>query len=156
MVIFFNKAKKIMHRDVQNIHEDDTVYDAVKKMNFFKISCLVVTRNSAPVAIITERDMLKRILVKNKDPTKTKIKDIMSMPLVTKKENTPISEIAKLMKDYAIRHIVIVSEEGKLIGIITQTDIVRYMRESLGKKLIIMYMVFGILIASIFFIYFLK
>ncbi|PLW79319.1 hypothetical protein C0585_08290 [Candidatus Woesearchaeota archaeon] len=133
MVFRLHKISKLMQKDVKTIEEDEPISKAIEVMNFYKISCIVVTRKGSPTGIITERDLINRMLAKSKCTKKGKVKEVMTTPIVTKESNFPTSKIVKLMNDYMIRHVPIVNE-GKVIGIVTQTDIVKYTQKAMRHR----------------------
>ena len=99
--------------------------DAVKIMNKHGIGCLVVMENENPIGIITERDLLNRVLAESKNPKKIRVQEIMSKHLIVGKPNLEIQEVIELMFDRKIKKIPIV-EDGKLLGLVTFTDLVSF------------------------------
>jgi predicted transcriptional regulator len=98
--------------------------DAVKIMNQHGIGCLVVMKNGSPIGIVTERDLLKKVLAESKNPKKIRVKEIMSKPLIVGKPDIKIEEVFKLMFERKIKKLPIV-EDGKLLGLVTFTDLLR-------------------------------
>ncbi|MHA1722978.1 MAG: CBS domain-containing protein [Candidatus Baldrarchaeia archaeon] len=119
------KVSDIMTRNVVTIEIGKTVREAVEIMNKKEIGCLIITKGGNPVGIVTERDILKKIVVKARDPEKTKIEEIMSTPLITGSPNMTLEDAAKLLVLRRIKKLPIV-EKGKLVGIVTLFDIVRW------------------------------
>ena len=72
-------VRDIMVRNVKTVRTDDTVLEAVKKMNKFRIGSVIVTNNGRPVGIITERNILQRIVEPSLDPAILRVKDIRKM-----------------------------------------------------------------------------
>ena len=118
------RVQQYMTPDVRTIDEKETVFTAVQTMTHYNISCLIVTRDSKAVGIVTERDIMRRVSLEGKDLKKIKIKDVMSTPLISKNSKTTINEVIALMSRYGVRRLVIMDED-ELKGIVTQTDIVR-------------------------------
>lgn len=119
------KVSDIMTRSIVTIEIGKSVREAVDIMNKKEIGCLVVTKEGDPVGIVTERDILKKIVVEGRDPEKTRIEEIMSHPLITGSPNMTLEEAAKLLVLRRIKKLPIL-EKGKLVGIITLFDIVRW------------------------------
>ena len=117
------RIKDFMVKDVIDVGAGATVWEAVGLMNKHEIGCLIVTKRSKPVGIVTERDMLKRVLAKLKDPRKVKVKEIMSNPLVTVSPKTDIRDAAGIMLRRRIKKLPVV-ENGCLIGLVTLTDLI--------------------------------
>ncbi len=72
-----------------------SVKEAVDTMNAHGIGCLVVMEKESPVGIVTERDLLKRVLAESKDPRKINVQEIMSKPLIVGKPDMLIEEVIK-------------------------------------------------------------
>ena len=118
------EVKDVMVKNVITVEAEATVKEVAKLMNKHEIGCLVVMKKGEPVGIITERDMLKRVLLKSKDPRKTKVGKMMSKPLVVGEPQTNIRDAVRLMVEGKIKRLPIV-EDGHLLGLVTFTDIVR-------------------------------
>jgi len=127
----------VMVEKVITTKTEATVEDAIKLMNKHEIGCLVIVENGRPVGIITERDLLKRVLSKSKELRNMKVMEIMSKPLISIGPNMEIEEAAKLMYKKKIKKLPIV-ERGKLLGLVTLTDILR-----IQPQLIRMYKIFS-------------
>ena len=118
------KVKDVMVTDLVTIKADISVKKAVKVMNDFEIGCLIVVKNGEAIGIITERDILKRIVVEGRDPEKTLVGDIMSKPLIVTSPETSLEEAIEAMFKHKIKKLPVV-EGGKLVGLVTFTDIAR-------------------------------
>lgn len=103
---------------------DASVIDAVKKMNKFEIGCLVVIDGIRPVGIVTERDVLRKVVEASVDPSLMKVRDIMSTPLKVVSEDFSVERAAQVMLRYRIKKLPVV-RDGNLLGIVTQTDLVK-------------------------------
>jgi len=124
-VVMDLNVEDVMVDEVITIDADATVYKAVRLMNKHEIGCVVVILKGKPVGIITERDMLKRVLAKSVDPEKIKVSDIMSAPLIIGKPKMEIENAVKLMFKTKIKKLPVV-HGGRLIGLVTLTDITRF------------------------------
>ncbi|MFA5406058.1 MAG: CBS domain-containing protein [Candidatus Nanoarchaeia archaeon] len=102
----------------------DSVLEAVKKMIKVGIGNVLVVDNGKLKGIITEKDILTKVVALNKKPESFKVSDIMTAKLVTIKPLTDIQEAARLMIDKGIRRIPVV-DRGKIIGVITSSDLLR-------------------------------
>jgi CBS-domain-containing membrane protein len=113
-----------MVENVVTIKPNDTIKKAAELMNLHGISSLIVTDSGKPVGIITERDMLSRVLNKPTPVTETKAVDIMSKPVITASPNMRAGDAAKLMIEHNIKKLPIV-ENGRLVGLVSLTDLLR-------------------------------
>jgi CBS domain-containing protein len=119
------KVEDVMVREVITIDEESTVREAAEVMNKFEIGCLIAVRKGKAVGIITERDLLKRVVAEARDVNKTKVKDVMSSPLVVVEPKMELEEAVKLMFQMKIKKLPVV--DGKrLVGLVTLTDIARF------------------------------
>ena len=116
-------VRNVMKFNVVSINSSSTVSDAAKMMKDANIGCVIVTENNTAVGILTERDLVRKILALQK-PLSTSVKDIMSTPLVMIDPEESLWELAEMMKQKQI-HKVPVVEHGKLVGIVTATDLTR-------------------------------
>ena len=114
-----------MVEDVITVDSDATVMEAVELMNKHEIGCLIVTRKEKAVGIVTERDFLKRVLAESRDPKKTKVRQIMSKPLIFGEPDMDIEDAARLMFRKKIKKLPVV-ENGRLLGLVTLTDLARF------------------------------
>jgi len=131
------QVEDVMVEKVVTTEEDTTVIQAVKIMNKLEIGCLIVVRKGKPAGIITERDLLRRVLAKSKDPKKTMVSEVMTKPLVFSKPHMEVEEAVKLMFKMKIKKLPVVGKNGQLAGLITLTDLVRFQPQmiSIIKKL---------------------
>lgn len=115
---------EVMTRSVITLSKEASVMDAVKLMADNSISCIIVADKSyRPKGIITERDMVKRVLKNNLDPWNTRIDDVMTSPVITMPKERKITEAINIMQKYHFRRIVVVTSNNKLLGILTQSDL---------------------------------
>lgn len=112
----------IMTSKVKTAEGTATVLEAAVLMERSKIGSLVITSRGVPVGIVTEGD-ISRAVAKKLNVEKVTLKSIMGQPLITAKREMRIEEAAKLMADSKIKKLPVV-DYGKLVGVVTQTDIV--------------------------------
>ncbi len=116
--------KDVMIKEIITVNPPTKIRDAVELMNKNQIGCLVVTRKGKPVGIMTERDVLKKIVCSCKNPEQTRVSEIMSKPLIVGKVDMNWLEAVKLMLDRNIKKLPILDGE-RLVGLVTLTDIAR-------------------------------
>ena len=115
--------REVMVREVVKSDPDLTVLEATKLMGKYDVDCIVVLDHGEPVGIVTEGDIISELVSKDLKSSKVKLKDIMTTPLITASPNDSLSDIAKKMARERIRKIPII-EDGKLVGIVTDIDII--------------------------------
>jgi CBS domain-containing protein len=125
------KLEDVMVKEVIKIDEGSTVREAAELMNKFEIGCLIAIKNGKAMGILTERDLLKRVVAEGKDATKTKVKDVMSSPLIVAEPGMDLGEAVRLMFQMKIKKLPIV--DGKrVVGLVTLTDIARFQPEMIS------------------------
>jgi CBS domain-containing protein len=118
------KVKEVMIEEVISVPEKATVRKAAELMNKHEIGCLVVVSKGKPVGIVTETDMVKSVILESADPEETNVAEIMSGPLVVGDPQMDVDEATRIMRSRRIKKLPIV-KKGRLVGLITTTDIVR-------------------------------
>lgn len=107
-----------------------SVAKAAKLMAKNSVGSIVVVQSKKPVGILTERDLLMKVLSADLKPSKIPVKKIMSQPVVTITPDTDIADAVRIMARNGIRRLPVV-EHGKLVGIITTMDIMKISPEIL-------------------------
>lgn len=117
--------ESIAERDFAQIGQDKTVADAAKTMRDKDSTSILVTKkdSSEPVGIVTERDILYRVLAQNKDPSTTPLSDIMNYPLIFAEDDLSIKDGICMMRNKNIRRLLI-KRSGKVTGIVTLKKVV--------------------------------
>lgn len=118
------KARELMIKDIVTLNEDVSVHYAARMMNEHRIGCLVALDNGEIVGILTERDLLKRVLEACRNPKTTKVSEIMTREVIVGHPDMQIVEATRLMFENKVKKLPIV-EDHRLVGLITLTDIAR-------------------------------
>jgi CBS domain-containing protein len=108
---------------VQSIGPEATVLDAALLMNEHKIGSMAVMSGGYLLGIITERDILQRVVVPRRDPGQTSVQDVMTTELVCCQPHTTVEEARGVMKNRRIRHLPVVDETKRLCGLISIGDL---------------------------------
>ena len=116
-------VRDVMSKDVKVVRPDTTIKEAVATMNKFNIGSIIVMQSDKPVGIITERDVLRRIIELSLAPETQTARHVMTSPIIAINETASIEEAAKLMAKKKIKRLPVIND-GKLVGILTYTDIV--------------------------------
>lgn len=123
-------VRDIMTKQIVMIDHDKSALEAAKTMAEKGISSVFVVMDGQPVGIVSERDFIKKICAKELPIAEVKIGDIMSKILTTADPDTPIEVAVQRMVNHKIRRLPIV-DDGKIVGIITVTDLAKYLRTTL-------------------------
>ena len=119
------RIEDVMVKEVITIDEASTVKQAANTMNKYEIGCLIVTRNRKAVGILTERDLLKRVVSQGKSEMRTKVSTVMSKPIIVVEPDMDLEEAARLMFKLKVKKLPVV-DRGRLVGLVTLTDIARF------------------------------
>jgi len=112
-------------RQVYTVGRGVTVAEAVREMNEKGIGALLVMDGRRPVGIFTERDVLKRIVDKDKDPALVHVSEVMTRQLVSITPGTRIEEAMSLMTARRFRHLPVV-EGDEVVGMLSSGDLMRW------------------------------
>jgi len=119
--------KDIMVRKVITIDPDKTARDAARLMADNNISSVIVMKGDEIVGIVTERDLVRKVCANDIPSSKVNIVSVMSAPVITAESDLPIEAAVQRMFNNRIRRLPVV-ENGKLVGIVTISDIAKHMR----------------------------
>jgi len=115
-------VKDVMSRDVVSISAKETVLDAANYMKERGVSALIVLRGRSPMGIITEKDIVRRVVCEKRDVEKTLAGDVMSTPLIAITPLATIEEAADAFRRGKVKKLAVISG-GVLEGIVSVTDI---------------------------------
>lgn len=119
-----DKVKNIMDTNVETLDIKEGFKGAIRKLLKTKSDYLVITKNGRPYGLITERDLLYKLLPTFKGKHHFKLQDVMTKDLITTTPNTGIIKAESKMHKEVIRHLPVIKDE-KLLGIISEKDIAR-------------------------------
>jgi len=121
-------VQDVMVRDVITIDSDYSVKYAARMMGYFGIGSLVVLSEGEIVGILTERDVLTRVVAKGQDPEKVMVREVMSKPVIIVSATMPLEDAVKIMFKRQIKKLPVVCRDktsSRLVGILTFTDVAR-------------------------------
>lgn len=116
-------VKDVMSKPVKTIDLNKNVKSAAILMSKTNVGSLVVTKNNKPIGMLTDTDIIKRVVAKGKVVSKVKVKDVMSRPLIFIRPNDTYLEAARKLKKNNIKRLPVISDKGKLVGLVSMTDI---------------------------------
>lgn len=120
-------VRDIMIKDVLTISENDTALKAAQLMTEKGVSSLIVLSDDQPIGIVTERDFIKKICLKELKLSNVRVGDMMSRIRTSASPDIPIDVAVQRMVNNRIRRLPIF-ENGKVVGIITVTDLAKHLR----------------------------
>ncbi len=121
-------VQDVMVREVLTIDAAQNTKNAARLMSKFGVSSLIVSSDADIVGIITERDIIARVVSSGQDPEKVTIREILSEPIIIVKPETPLDEAIKIMFRERIKKLPVMCKEEermKLVGILSITDVAR-------------------------------
>jgi len=113
-----------MVTNIITVEAGATARKAAELMNRHDIGCLIVVNEDKPIGIVTERDMIKRVLLQLRDPRRSRVSYIMSKPLIATSPDTDLRDAINLMNERRIKKLPVIDDE-RLLGLLSMTDIVR-------------------------------
>jgi len=139
----------IMTKEVITISPDASIIKAAKLLTEKSVSSLVVVEKGKPIAVISESDITKGILGK-----KTKVKEVMDKEFLIISPSAKFSEISKMLREKKIKRFPIV-DKGRLVGLITETDIIEATRDFTRFRQLVQDIILAIFgIATAFFLFY--
>jgi CBS domain-containing protein len=123
---------KVCVRTVVTVRPEENVTAAAKRMQQYNVGALVVVEGKQPVGIVTDRDLVVRVLATEGTPQELEVRAVMSSHLVCVPEQTPLDYATNLMVGYQIRRLVVVNEARELVGIFALDDMLKLLGEEQG------------------------
>jgi CBS domain-containing protein len=130
------RVRAVMSKNIVSIEKGLSIRSAIKTMVHKDVGSVVITAHGKPVGIVTERDILKSLAYRKAMRPETYVEVIMSRPLVTINSNTTIGDAAAVMAKNKIRRL-LVKENGKYVGIVTQRDLQKAMTDTFRSLLLL-------------------
>ena len=124
------KVRDIMQKNVITIQEDKSALDASKLISEKDISFLVIVKDDKPIGVITEKDFVRKIAAQDKQSSRIPLSEIMSYKFRWVEPSTEIEDAVQKMLNHNIRRLIVLEDE-KLVGVITQTDLTDFLRSKL-------------------------
>lgn len=127
------KVLDAMTRKPVSISPDATILQCVKIMSKENVSSVIIHENDILKGIVTERDLVKKVIGEDLDPKKTRVKDVMSTKMTTISPDSDIFEAIKIMNNKHVRRLP-VTNKGKLVGLLTMRDLLKIQPELISLR----------------------
>jgi len=105
---------------------DTTVLAATQLMNQHKLGALIVMNGDDVAGIFTERDVLRRVVAEQRDPSTCKVSDVMTRNVICCSPDTDLDEVSSIMKERRVRHVPVCDDQGRVRGMISIGDVNAY------------------------------
>lgn len=121
---------RICVRDVDLADEDEAVWQVAERMHQRAVGTLVILNDAKqPIGIITDRDLVERVLAQRRDPSTASVREVMTADPKTIPEDAPIESALSLMASGRFRRLPVVNGEGKLVGLLSLDDVLMLFAE---------------------------
>lgn len=126
------QVKEVMSRNVVTCTKEESVLDITKRLLKYDIGMLVVVEDNIskiPIGVVTDRDVLNRVTIKELDPKKTNVGQILTKDLISIGIKEHLATAVDKMKKNKVKRLVVLDESGSLVGIISNSDIIKQFLE---------------------------
>lgn len=125
--------ESLLRRPVQTLPPDAPCREAAQLLRDEGVGCVVVSEEERPLGIVTDRDLVVRVMASGRDPDKTPLRDVMSGEPVFLADERGIDQVVATMRQERIRRIPIVDAEGRLEGVVSLDDLLPLLARQLGE-----------------------
>jgi CBS domain-containing protein len=121
-------------RAALEVAPDRSVREAIELMAKHEVGAITVTQQGQPIGIFTERDLLRRVVLERRDPTETRVSEVMSTPVDTVPASMSFEEAVAIMRTRHHRHLVVLDEQGAVAGIVALRYVLYDMMDEAARK----------------------
>jgi len=123
----------LIKRDIETLPPDASCEDAARLMKEREIGCIVVSVDDEPVGILTDRDIVTRVVAVGDTPNEVSIGDVMSDTPIFLGEDRSVDRAIQTMNENTIRRLIVVDDEGLLEGVVTLDDILEFVSRQISR-----------------------
>lgn len=116
-------VKNIMTKDVHVVQNDTSMQEVIATMTKLDLSYIMVKAGGKPTGIITEHDILVRLVTQGLTPSSVIARMVYTNPIFTIDEDATVEEAVKMMKHWGVKHLPVTDKKGDLVGVLTSDDI---------------------------------
>ncbi|HLK81388.1 MAG TPA: CBS domain-containing protein [Xanthobacteraceae bacterium] len=120
------QVQEIMHPDVQIAHPDMTIRDAARRMRVDNIGALPVGENDRLIGMVTDRDIVVRVIAEDRPPGDTTVRQVMSEGICYCFEDDDVARAAQVMARHQVRRLPVVDRSKRLVGLVALADLGRF------------------------------
>ena len=117
------KIRDVMTVNPRAVDSSTTVEEAARLMKKEDVGPLPIVENGAVTGVLTDRDIVLRVVAEGKDPSRTDVGEIATHDLVTIDPDQTLDEAMRLMARHKVRRLPVCEEDGRLVGIVAQADV---------------------------------
>jgi CBS domain-containing protein len=116
-------VREVMTSHVVTLPRETTLAEAARTMREQDIGDIVVSNGSEPAGLVTDRDIVVRAVAESRDPSSTTIGEILTSDLITVRPDDTVQSAALLMRDHAVRRVLVCEDDQRLVGIVSIGDL---------------------------------
>jgi CBS domain-containing protein len=120
------QIRKLMFVKPRTVKIGDSVVDAAKLMKGEETGIAPIVEDGRLIGVVTDRDIVLRVVALGHDPHTTRVEDVASRDLVTIDPDQELDEALAVMAHHEVRHLPVIEEDGTLVGIVAQADVQRH------------------------------
>lgn len=117
------KVRELMKQDITSVDSQDSAYAAAMMMRVLKIGSVFVKEQDHIIGIVTETDLVRKVISMNRKPETTSVASVMSAPVICINQERPLWDMADVMEQSNIRHLAVTNEEEAIIGVVSVRDL---------------------------------
>lgn len=122
----------LMTKEITSLPENATAMDAAKYMTDMNVGSVIITdEKDKPVGIVTDRDIVTKVIANEKEANLVRLKEIMNSPVITINVEKDIIDATRLMAEYWIRRLPVVDQTGKIVGVLSLDDILIFLGQEI-------------------------
>jgi CBS domain-containing protein len=125
--------ERLIRRPVHTLAPDATCKECAQVMRDLGVGCVVVAEGRRPVGLVTDRDLVVRVLAAGRDPAKVTLRDVMAGEPIFLGRERGLAQVIETMRDQSVRRLPVVDEQGCLEGILTLDDLLVLLADQLGS-----------------------
>ena len=129
-------VRQIMRKNIVQIAPDTSVRAAAALMEMLNIGILPVCKDERPIGVVTDRDIVVRLITKTGGGADVPISQIMSHPVLSCHVDDDVETIAGIMGDHQVRRLLALEDDGRLVGVVTVGDIARDVDERIAGEIL--------------------
>jgi CBS domain-containing protein len=125
------QLKEIMSRDVEVIRPEATLQEAAQRMKAHNIGYVLIREGEQTLGIVTDRDMTVRAAAEGRNPTATRVNEVMTPVLICCFEDDEVAAAVRCMKEQQIRHLAVLDRNHHLVGVISLYALAMHTRDEM-------------------------
>jgi CBS domain-containing protein len=125
--------ERICDREVLTVSPQATLSEVAGLMSSRHVGSIVVVEDHRPVGIVTDRDIVVKVVAQGRDPKTIQVKEVMSLNPAIVNVNYDLLDVTRIMRDRGLRRLPVVDENRRLLGIVTLDDVLRVLGSEMGN-----------------------